>query len=248
MFPVLTAIALVATQGVTANAIETSRIVVEGYGSAKSPANVARLSYDVQGEGKTSDQAVSDLVARSASVESALRSMDASITLHSDAMRVQTVRGNDCKDEERYDESVRLSTGPCAIAGYVAKQDFTVRTSRITEAGTMVGLAGRQGAFDPKIDSFGLTDDRTARREAIAIALADARAKAEAIAAGSNGHVGQLLSASLDGASEVRIMGQDEISVSGTRIRMQNVPITVKVDPGPAETTARVTVTYVMIR
>jgi uncharacterized protein YggE len=112
----------------------------------------------------------------------------------------------------------------------------------------MVGLAGREGAFDPKIESFGLADDSRARKQAIAAALTDARAKAEAIASGSNARLGPVLSVSLDGASDDRAMSAQDIVVSGSRIRMQNAPVTVKVDPGPVETTARVTVTYAIVQ
>ena len=221
------------------------RIIVEGFGSAKNPPNVATLSYSVQGEGQTSDQAVAAMVTKSAAIEGALQSIDPSIDLRSAEVEVQAVRGNDCK-QDRYDETLRLSEGECAIKGHVAKQEFTVRTSRVADAGTMVGLAGRHGAFDPSIGGVRLADERDAKRQAIAAALADARFKAEAIAASSNAALGNVLSASLDGA-----VAQD-IVVTGARRPQANLvagsPVTVKVAPGPVETTARVTVTYAISR
>jgi uncharacterized protein YggE len=198
----------------------------------------------VQGEGKTSDHAVQALVAKSAAIEGALRSMDASLVLHSTTVKVQAAHQGACKEGD-YDETVRLSTGQCAIAGFVATQDFDIRTSNVVDAGTMVGLAGRHGASDPKIDNFGLGDQRDAKRQAIAAALADARSKAEAIAAGSDARVGDVISITLDGAR-----GQ-EIIVTGSRIRsndLSNAPISIKVAPGPVVTTAQVTVTYAIAR
>src|SRR5262245_7318389 len=104
---------------------EVPRIVVEGFGSVETPANLASMSFDILGEGKTSDEAVKSLVAKASSVESALRSMDPALKLESESMQVEAIRGSDCK-EDRYEETLHLSTGECAIVGYVAKQDFDV--------------------------------------------------------------------------------------------------------------------------
>jgi uncharacterized protein YggE len=243
MLSVLSILALAAGQAAPVNP-NVPHIVVEGFDQARNPPDAATLSYDVHGEGKTSDQAVTALVAKAAAVENALRSMDPSIELHSQSVRVQAARGNDCKVEE-YEETLRLSAGECAILGYVAKQDFDVRTSSVSDAGTMVGLAGRHGAIDPKIEGFRLADDREARRQAIAAALTNARDKAQAIAAGSSARLGEVLSVSLDGAAV------QEIIITGSRAlrsNYQGTPIAVKVDPGPVETTARVTVNYAIDR
>lgn len=242
----LSVAALAAAQGVHASEPnEVSKIVVEGSGSVKSPPNVANISYDVQGEGQTSDQAVGALVAKSAAIESALRSMDPSLVLHNATVRIQAVRGDDCKEEE-YSDNLHLSKGACAIVGFVATQDFDAKTSLVSDAGTMVGLAGRHGASDPKIDSFGLADQREAKRAAIADALADARIKADAIAAGSNTKVGELLLVTLDGARDGQV-----ITVTGSRRVSMNAvpaPIAVNVAPAPVTTTANVTVTYAISR
>lgn len=182
------------------------------------------------------------MVAKSASVERALRLLDPGLRLESESMRVEAVRGNDCKDED-YSESLRLSSGACAIAGYVAKQDFDVWTTQVSDAGTMVGVAGREGASSPKIDSFQLADRREARRQAIAAALADAKSKAQAIAIGSNAVLGKILSISLDGAA----VRNDDIVVTGSRVKsraLAEAPVVVVVKPAPVETAATVTVSY----
>lgn len=244
MLVMIAAMALAAPQGVQSNESKVSRIVVEGSGSAKNPPNVADIEYEIDGEGQTSDQAVTSLVSRSAAVERALRSMDPALDLHSTTVEVQAVRRGECKKED-YDVTAHLSTGDCAIIGYVATQDFDLRTNKVGDAGTMVGLASREGASNPKIDSFGLVDQRGAKQQAIAAALADARSKAEAVAAGSNARLGELVSVSLDGAR-----GED-IIVTGSRLTrglVQDTPVTVMVTPGPVVTTAQVTVTYAIAR
>jgi uncharacterized protein YggE len=245
MLFILSAAAFVAAQRTPATEPNAPpRIVVEGVGSVKSKPNVATISYDVKGEGRTSDQAISALVATSAAVENALRSMDPALDLHSDTVKVQAVRGQSCKAED--DDIAQLSSGPCAVAGYVATQDFDVRTTHVTDAGTMVGLAGRAGASSPSIDDFDLADNRDARRQAIAAALSDALTKAQAIASGSNAKVGELLAVSMDDARSA------DIVVTGTLNRNPNLvvsaPIVVTVSPSPVVTTARLTVTYAIAR
>lgn len=245
MFGLLIAAAVaVAPYAPSAATTGPPRIVVDGSGSVKTAPNLARLSYNVHGEGRTSDEAVSGLVAKAAAIENALRSMDPSLDLHSESVRVETVRGNDCK-EDRYDERAVVSTGACAIQGYVATQDFNVRTFQVAGAGTMVGFAARRGASDPRIRDFDISDTRAAKRQAITAALTEARTKAQAIADASGARLGEIISVSLDGA-----LGQD-IIVTGSRMPSapeRDEPITITITPEPVETTARVTVTYAIGR
>jgi uncharacterized protein YggE len=247
MIVLISSVFLVAAQiiGVTDN--QASRIVVQGSGSIKTPPNIARLSYDVRGDGLTSDKAVAELVAESAAIEKALRSIDNAIDIHSDSVRVQAVRAKGCEERE-YEDTVHLSTGACAITGYVAVQDFDLRTSRVADAGTLVGLAGRHGAYNPKIDAFSLADDQQAKRAAIAKAMVDARAKAEAVAAGTAARLGEIMLVSLDNAREQ--LG--DIIVTGSRALApaseRDEPIQVSVNPSPVESSAQVTVSYAITR
>jgi uncharacterized protein YggE len=224
-------------------------IVVQGMGSVKSAPNVAFLSYNVAGEGKTSDGAVAALASKSIAVEKALRSMDPGLELHSESVSVQGVRGSDCKINRYDDDPALLSTGPCAIQGYVASQDFDIRTSLVSDAGTMVGLASREGATDPKIDKFAIADQREPKRQAIAAALADARAKAQAIADASNARLGEIKSVNLDNA----YTRTEDLIVTGSREVQANrvpapPPIVVTVKPSPVDTTAQVSVAYSIVQ
>lgn len=247
MFVVLSAAFLASAQGSGTVASEGSRVVVQGWASVKSPPNIARISFDVRGDGSTSDQAVTALVAKSTAIEKALRSIDSTLDVHSESVRVQAVRPKDCEERD-YDEAVHLATGECAIRGFVAVQDFNLRTARVGDAGTLVGLAGRRGAHNPKIESFGLADDREAKRNAIAKAMADARSKADAVAAGTGSGLGEIVSVSLDNSRERTF----EIVVTGSRIpppaRERDDPVPVSVNPSPVETTAQVTVAYAIAR
>jgi len=242
-----TAALIGAAQVVASPGTEPSQIVVQGSGSVKTPPNIATVSYDVRGEGATSDAAISAMVATSGAVEKALRSLDAGIDIHSDSVRIQAVRPKDCEEPDYDGDSVHLKTGECAIKGYVAVQDYTAVTTHIRDAGTMVGFAGRRGAYNPKIESFGLSDSRAAKNAAIAAAMTDAVAKGDAIAAATAARRGAIISVSLDGAREQMM----SIVVTGSRNRPsaeRDDPIQVSVEPSPVETSAQVTVSYAIIR
>jgi uncharacterized protein YggE len=245
---IVSAVLLAAAQLVQPADPPVSRIVVQGFGSVKTPPTVASLSYDVRGDGATSDRAVASMVAVSTAVEGSLRSIDPNIAIHSDSVRIQAVRPKGCEGRDYDDDSTpRLSSGECGITGYLAAQDFNVRTSRVADAGTLVGLAGRHGAYNPKIESFGLADETAAKRAAIASAMADASVKADAVAIGTGVRRGQIVSVSLDNARQ-----QDmAIIVTGTvsaRMVEREKAIEVSVNPSPVETTAQVTVSYAIGR
>jgi len=223
---------------------QASRIVVQGSGSVKTPPNIANLSYDVRGDGATSDKALAAMVAVNAAVEGALRSIDPNIDIHSDSVRIQAVRPKGCEERDYEDAPAHLSTGECAITGYVAVQDHDARTARVADAGTLVGLAGQKGAYNPKIESFGLVDETAAKRAAIAKAMADAEAKADAVAAGTGARRGAIVSVSLDNARDQAMA----VVVTGSRLYApaaeRDEPIAVSINPTPVETTAQVTVAY----
>jgi len=221
------------------------KVTVNGYASVKTPPNIAHLSYEIVGEGKTSDDALKALVATAGRVQRGLLSLDPDIQPKSSTLGIVGVRGSDCKtDEYDEDDHPKLSTGACAIAGYVAKQSFSAATQRIADVGTMIGLAGRNGAKTPEISNFDIMDSKAAKNQAIAAALADARSKAEAVAQGSGRRLGDITNVQLDGAQDT----DEAIVVTGSRLVRPELdapaPIRVDMAPRPIDTSARVTVTY----
>ena len=223
------------------------RIIVEGEGSVRTPPNIATISYELRGEGKTSDDAARSLVEKASQIESALRTLDPGIEPKAGAVEFAEARGPACKSDE-YDDRARLSVGPCAVVGYVATQSVSARTQRVEESGTLVGLAGRNGATEPKIASFELSDDREQKRQAIAAAIANARAKAQAIAESSGTSLGPVQSIALDRAGD----DAEIIVVTGARLSspnfLQSTPIQIRVSPQPIETSAKVTVSFAIQR
>jgi uncharacterized protein len=236
----------VSAQAVIQAVPERPRIIVDGYGEVKTPPDLARISFTARGEGQTSDDAVRAMTAVEARIEASLHRIDAAAEALTGDVQVTPVRSDDCKENDY--SAPQLSTGPCAILGYVATQSVTVRTGAVKDAGTMVGLVSRGGGFEARINGFDLRDHRGAQQQATGAALNDAATKAAAIAAGSHVVLGPILSINTTPRQEGAA-----IMVTGSRIPVAEMdmnapppppPVVVKLNPQPITTTASVTVTY----
>ena len=219
------------------------RIEVTGYGEVKTPPDVATITYTVRGEGQTSDDAVRAMTASAARVDSAVHALDAGAEPQTSEVKVAAVRGSDCKDREY--GPAQLSTGTCAISGYVATESVTLHTLDVKDAGTIVGTIGRANGLDPRISSFDMRDNRPEQQQAIDAAVADATAKATAIAAALHVRLGTLLNVTSGPRTD-----KQQIIVSGSRIsRANSLPaIAVPIVPEPITTTSYVTVAYAVIQ
>ena len=239
---ILTA-ALLGTPAAALAADEPSpRIVVFGTGSVQTPPDRAIVAYGVRGEGTTSDAAVTALVEKRRAIDAGVAALHVAAEVSASRVSVAEVRSPECR--QGYN-APQLSTGPCAILGYIAELQVTVRTGAVGQVGTMVGLLGRSGAGNPRLEGFDLTDARVAQGAAIGKALADARAKAQAIAQGTGVPLGRLLSATNTGGYQA----DGDIVMTANRIVYTPAPpppppIAVDLTPQPIVTRAQVTVTY----
>lgn len=218
------------------------RIEVSGYGEVKYMPDVATITYTIRGEGQTSDDAVRAMTGSAARIEAALSAVDRAAEPHTSEVKVAPVRSSDCKEEEY--RPPQLSTGACAIAGYVATQSMTLQTLAVKDAGTMVGLIGRAGGLDPTIESFTVRDSDPQQKQAITAALADAASKAAAIAAASHVQLGPILNVTSGPRTDAQ-----QLIVTGTRKLPVNAPpppppVTVNIVPEPLTTNSNVTVVY----
>lgn len=219
------------------------RITVSGAGSVRTPPDIATIDYSVRGEGASSDAAVGALVAKRKRIDAGLAAYGVPVEVRTSRVTVNEVRGKDC---QRYGPP-QLSVGECTILGYVADMAVTIRTPQVTKAGTIVGLIGRLEGSTPTISGFSLADPKLAQRRAIAAALADARDKAEAIAAGTASHLGKIAFVN----NQSQDFRANDIVVSGSRAAPPAPPpppppppIAVDLTPQPIETNAQVVVSY----
>ncbi len=220
------------------------QIVVSSAATIPSPPDRAVVSFFVHGEGTTSDEAVTAMVAKREAIEKGLAGISARPDIRAAQVSIAEVRGRDC-NRNTYGNP-RLSTGECAIIGYTADLQVEVRTAAVNEAGTMVSLAGRLGATNPRIDRFFLAEDKEIRRRGIAEALAEARLQAEAIARASGVRLGNVLS-----VSNLSFNGPgpyDEITVAAARVSAPPPPppppVAIGLKPRAIETLVKVQVIY----
>ena len=201
-----------------------------------------------------SDDAVRELVAKTARIRGRLQAVDPLIAPETKDMTVTGVRGSTCGRgaNEDDDDTVRLSTGPCAIAGYVAEQSFTFKSKQVKDAATLVGIAGQAGATRPSIRGFAISDERALKRKAVSDAFANARSKAQAVAEASGTKLGPIVSANLDRAYGDDGDGDDAIVLTGSRIARPDLeapsPVTVVMNVGPIKTSETLKVAFAVVR
>lgn len=178
----------------TAAAAQTgapSQILVSATGTAQAAPDRATISYVVRGEGATSDEATSRLRDQAKAIRVGAEQMvRGAMDLQASDFRIEPVRSRDCNSG--YGQ-VQLSTGACAIQGYVATLPVRIDTSRIADAGTLVALIGRLGGLQAQLQNYWLSNSEPVRQKAVRAALAGARAQAQLIADGSGQKLGPLL-------------------------------------------------------
>jgi uncharacterized protein len=220
------------------------RIIVTGTASVSTPPDRVLINFSLHGEGATSDEAIKAIADKRETLSHGLGSF-AKAEPRSNTVNIQEVRGPGC-NRQSYPVQPRLSTGECAIIGYTADQMMELRTAQVKDAGTLVGLVGRLGGTNPRIDHFFLSDDAAARSRAVAAAFAEARTQADAIAAGAKLTLGRILSVS-DGSYAAPVIG--DLMVNGANIPPPppppvSAPIPIPLTPRAIETQARVQVVY----
>lgn len=222
-----------------------SRIEVSGSGEVKYMPDVATIGYTIRGEGPTSDDAVRAMTTAAARIQAATRIVDAAAEPKTSEVRVAEVRSTDCRDQSY--GSPQLSTGVCAILGYVATQTVVLRTAAVRQSGTLVGLVGRSGGLNAHIEGFTVRDSRPQQQQAIVAALADAAAKASAIATASHVQLGPILNMTSGPRNDAQ-----EIVVTAARAAPPAPPppppVSVNVVPDLLTTNSFVTVVYSIIQ
>ncbi|MBB4838687.1 uncharacterized protein YggE [Sphingomonas kyeonggiensis] len=227
---------------------DAETIQVLATGSVETPPEVATISYSLRGEGKLPDDASRALVAGKAAVEKALASVAGTkLRITTGTLTIREVRGKDCGDN-RYDATARLSTGACAIEGYIAEMTVAARVSPVDKAGTLTGLAARAGGSDVGLQGFEILDARAARKRAMAAAVANGTAEAEAIAAASHVKLGRLIRAVDGDASVVRVDAIVSESIGGLPNAPAPEPVPIAITPKSVETSARLVLTFEVVR
>ncbi len=150
-------------------------ITVTGVGATLATPDVGAFHFGVTSEGETARDA---LAANSASMERVLAALEQVGVAREDVQTSQV------STQRRHGESGR---------GYSSYNGVTVRLRSLDEAGAVIDAAIAAGADDVSGPQLGHSDSRSVYREALPEAVADARAKAEVLAAAAGNVLGELL-------------------------------------------------------
>ena len=120
------------------------------------------------------------------------------------------------------------------VTGYVASNTITANIRQLDRAGRVVDAAVAAGATGISGPSLFRSDQDALSRSALKDAVANARTKAEALAAAANVSLGRVR-AIVEGGGEVPVLGA---------AAKAGAPASTPIEPGTTEITATVTVTY----
>jgi hypothetical protein len=219
-------------------------IEVVGIGSVSTPPDVANLVYWVTGEGKSPDEATGALAKKHQAIVSGLAGLLGSdVQMSTGEVLLIEARSSACEGNRP-----RLSEGPCAITGHIARLQGNVRTHAVGKAGTAAGLAARLGASDARVQGFQLSNPAEAQRRASAAAIANARDRAEVMAAGAGVRLGELISLNDQNfGGEIVARGHERLPLVEPRQALV-APIEIGVSPRAIETQARVFARFAIAR
>ena len=154
-------------------------IVTTGEAEVKRAPDRAWLSINAESRAKDPKEAQRQNVAAMEAVIARLKGMN----LGEDAIRTTAY--------ELHPEFDYID-GKQVLRGYVARNSIEVRVDEIARIGDVLGVAVGSGATSVGGLRFGLKDRDAAEREALRLAVADARGRADAAAAGAGVQVSRI--------------------------------------------------------
>jgi uncharacterized protein YggE len=110
--------AMAFTPAVAATSDGRPRIVVVGHGSVRTDPDTSSLTFTIRGEGATSDDAARELVRKRDAISDGLsKLLGPSAVVQTGELSIKEARDRACDKNE---DQPKLSSGACAVRGYVA--------------------------------------------------------------------------------------------------------------------------------
>lgn len=170
--PALLSLLLTASPALAQDAPETPVIVTTGEAEVKLAPDRAWIAINAESRSKDPKEAQRLNAAAMSAVMQKLKGMN----LGEDAVRTTAY---ELHPEFDY------ANGRQTLRGYVARNSIEVRIDEIARIGDVLGAAVGSGATTVGALRFGLRDRGAAEREALRLAVGDARARADAAASGA---------------------------------------------------------------
>jgi uncharacterized protein YggE len=194
-------------------------ITVTGTGKLKAVPDQAEFSLGVQSEGRTAREALAANSERMKHVLAALRAA---------GVAKEDIQTQDVSVSPSYEDKGQIS-------GYTTRNSVSVRIRILARAGAVLDAATNAGANDVYGPSLSRSDREALQAKALRSAVADARAKAEALADAAEVQLGSVTA--IEEGSEG---GYEPYFAATLQAQAADAPI----EPGKQEIQARVTVTF----
>ena len=134
------------------------------------------------------------------------------------------------------------ANGRQTLKGYVARNRVQVKVDALPKLGDIIGAAVATGATNVSAVRFDLQERDAAEREALRLAVADARARADAAASGANVHIDRILRIEEQRDLQIPSPRQMTMAARTETLARTDVPI----EAGEIEIRAHVTLTAVV--
>jgi uncharacterized protein YggE len=195
-------------------------ITVVGTGSAHAVPDVSDWSFGVQSDADTASAALKEA---SAATQRIL-----------DALRGAGISKEDLRTEQ-VSLYPQMSSDGRAVVGYSASSSVQATVHRISEAGSILDAAVAAGANQVSGPMLRVSDSRAQYRDAAAVALEDARARAQALAAEAGVTLGAPIAIIDSGGGGTPIPVYDRLASDAAEM---------PIEPGTQEISASLTVTF----
>ncbi len=201
-------------------------VVTTGEGAVRKAPDRAWVTIAAESRAKTAQEAQRMNVDAMSAVNAKLRS----VGIPADAIQTTAY---DLQPEFDY------ANGRQTLRGYVARNQVQVKVDDLPKLGDIIGAAVATGATNVSGIRFDLQARDASEREALRLAVADARRRAEAAAEGAGSHVERVLR-----VEEQREFVQPQPRPMMMSARAEAAPVaTVPIEAGEIEIRARVSLT-----
>lgn len=204
---------------------EVPTIVASGEAVVRKAPDVALIAIAVETRARTSREAQST----NADLSNAVLKRIADLGIPKDALRTASLRV-----EQEFD----YTNGRRTPRGYVARNSVEVRVDDVAKTGEVSDAAVQAGATSIEGVRFELRDRSAAEREALRLAVADARARADAMASGAGRSVDRIVK-----IEESRIAGYEPRPMMAVR---GQEAVATPVEPGFIDVRAHVVLTVAL--
>jgi uncharacterized protein len=214
-------IAVLAARVLTAQT--TATIQAQGTATLSANPDQAQISVSVITNGATAQAAAQANATLSTAVQNALKALNPAPVIQTVGYSVYPVY-----------------TGAQVLSGYTATNTIQVTTLDLSTIGSLIDTANQAGANSVSGITFGLQNPDPVKQQALTQAAKQARAHADAIAAGLGGKTGTVVSA-VEGSTYLPVY-----AVAGGIVAGSGVPTPVQT--GQVTVTANVTITFQLIQ